>query len=52
MLTLESFEEASEIVKKISTGNEIDQKQIIFRTLQETRFFSNRKICSGQVLIK
>ena len=29
MLTLESFEQASEIVKQVYTGNKADQKQLL-----------------------
>lgn len=38
MLTLESFEEASEIVKKSNSGNQADKKAAIFQISPETKY--------------
>lgn len=38
MLTLENFEEASEIVKKSNPGDKADQKQLFFRANRKQSF--------------
>ncbi len=52
MMTLESFEEASEAVSKVTQETKLVYTASIILPRPATRFILNRKICSIQVLIK
>ena len=48
MLTLESFEQAAEIVKQVTQETKLVYSELFQRIRPAIRFTSNRKICSVQ----